>query len=214
MIVKKQSQARADAILLKAKVAAGKAAKAEAEAIRKEQIASIKLTASKGAIAKSEVVRVVTKAWEATTIHKHQIWKTYKNIKQNYSQAAKNVKMVTVSLHKAEKKIASEVKFAALHKNNIAVKQRVVEAKRAAELIRKQKADAESQRIKISNEKQIAASKARELSIAAAKARARVEWAYRAMVMENNKVCGQCKIGRQRIHTRRQEIDHEMQQEA
>ena len=122
--------------------------------------------------------------------------------------------MVSKSLNAAEKKIAKEVKFAALHKNNIAVKQRVIEAKRAAEVIRRQKADAEAQRIKISNERKIAEAKARELSIAAAKARAKVEWAYRAMVMENNKVCGQCRIGRQRIKVRRTEIDHEMQTEA
>jgi hypothetical protein len=124
------------------------------------------------------------------------------------------LKMVTTSLNRAEKKIAKEVKYAALHKSNIAVKQRVEEAKRAAEVIRKQKADAESQRIKISNERKIAEAKARELSIAAAKARAKVEWAYRAMVMENNKVCGQCRIGRQRIKARRSEIDQQMHVEA
>lgn len=213
-IVKQQSQAKAQAIIKKAQEAAAKAARAEAEAIRKEKIASVKITATKGSIAKSEVVRVVTKAWEATTVHKHQVWKTYKNIKKNYSQATKNTKMVSKSLNAAEKKIAKEVKFAALHKNNIAVKQRVIEAKRAAEVIRKQKADAEAQRIKIANERKIAEAKARELSIAAAKARAKVEWAYRAMVMENNKVCGQCRIGRQRIKVRRTEIDHEMQTEA
>jgi len=122
--------------------------------------------------------------------------------------------MVTTSLNRAEKKIAKETKYAALHKGNVAVKQRVAEAKRAAELIRKQKADAEAQRIKISNERKIAAAKARELSIAAAKARAKVEWAYRAMVMENNKICGQCKIGRKRIQIRRKEIDNEMSKEA
>ena len=118
------------------------------------------------------------------------------------------MKSVTKSLNRAEKKISKETKYAALHKHNIAVKQRVEEAKRAAELIRKQKADAEAQKIKIANERKIAAAKARELSIAAAKARAKVEWAYRAMVMENNKICGQCKIGRRRIMLRRKEIDN------
>jgi len=34
------------------------------------------------------------------------------------------------------------------------------------------------------------------------------------MVMENNKVCGQCKIGRQRIKARRTEIDQQMHVEA
>jgi hypothetical protein len=43
--IKKESKARAEAIIEKAKEAAGKAAKAESEAVRKEQIASIKITA-------------------------------------------------------------------------------------------------------------------------------------------------------------------------
>jgi hypothetical protein len=124
------------------------------------------------------------------------------------------VKSVKTSLHKAETKIASEIKNAALHKNNLVMKQRVEEARRSAELIKRQLVDAESQRVKISNERKIAGEKAKELSIASAKARARVEWAYRSMVMENNKICGQCKIGRQRIVSRRKEIDNEMQQEV
>ena len=70
-MVKRASAKKAEEILRKAKEAASKAARAEANAIRKEKIASIKITATKGSIAKSEVVRVVTKAWEATTVHKH-----------------------------------------------------------------------------------------------------------------------------------------------
>ena len=124
------------------------------------------------------------------------------------------MKSVKSSFHKAETKIADAIKNAALHKRNLVFKQRVEEAKRSAELIRRQMADAESQRIKISNERKIAGEKAKALSIASAKARARVEWAYRAMVLENNKVCGQCKIGRTRIVSRRKEIDNEMQQEV
>lgn len=148
-IVKKNSNARATEILKKAKEAASIAARAEADAIRKEKIASIKITAARGSIAKSETVRSTTKAWEATVLHKHQIWKTYKNIKKNNSQATKNLKMVVKSLKRAEKKIASETKQAALHKHNIAIQQRVAEAKRAATVIRQQKVDAESQKIKI-----------------------------------------------------------------
>lgn len=55
----------------------------------------------------------------------------------------------------------------------------------------------------------MAQAKAREISIAAAKAKASAERAYRKMVWENNKTCGQCAVGAKRIKQRRGEIDQQ-----
>ena len=56
-------------------------------------------------------------------------------------------------------------------------------------------------------EKKMAQAKAREISIAAAKAKAAAERSYRKMVFENNKICGQCSVGAKRIRQRRTEIE-------
>jgi hypothetical protein len=58
----------------------------------------------------------------------------------------------------------------------------------------------------------MAQAKAREISIATAKAKAAAERSYRKMVFENNKVCGQCAVGAKRIHQRRAEIDTQNKQ--
>ena len=81
---KTQSETTSKEVVEKAKVAAATAAKAEAEAISRQHIASVKITSTHGSVAKSERVRQVTKSWTAITVHKHQVWKTYKNIKKNY----------------------------------------------------------------------------------------------------------------------------------
>jgi len=52
----------------------------------------------------------------------------------------------------------------------------------------------------------MAKAKAREMSIAAARAKASAERSYRKMVWTNNKICGQCAVGAKRIKTRRTEI--------
>ena len=56
-------------------------------------------------------------------------------------------------------------------------------------------------------EKKMAQAKAREISIAAAKAKAGAERSYRKMIWENNKICGQCAVGSKRIKQRRAEIE-------
>jgi len=53
----------------------------------------------------------------------------------------------------------------------------------------------------------MAQAKAREISIESARAKASAEKAFKAMVLENNKVCDQCKAGAKKIKTRRNEID-------
>jgi len=118
------------------------------------------------------------------------VWKTYTNIRKNVRISTQNLKLVNQNLKKAESKISTIVKSAALNPKDVSVKQKLEEAKRIAEVIRKQKADAESQRIKMEQEKKMAQAKAREISIAAAKAKASAERSYRKMVWENNKICG------------------------
>lgn len=59
----------------------------------------------------------------------------------------------------------------------------------------------------MAQEKKMAQAKARAISIATAKAKASAERAYRKLVWENNKVCGQCAVGAKRIRQRRTEID-------
>ena len=101
-----------------------------------------------------------------------------------------------------------------LHKTSIVFKQKVEESEREVKVIRQQQIDAQSQRIKIEHERQITKAKAQELSIASAKARAQVEVAYRKMVLDNNKVCQKCALGRQKVVARKAEIDKENAAEA
>ena len=104
------------------------------------------------------------------------------------------------------------MKSAAINPRDIGVSQKLEEAKRIAEVIREQRKDADSQRLKMIQEKKMAQAKAREMSIAAAKAKASAEKAYRVMVGNNNKVCGQCAVGAKRVKQRRGEIDSQNKQ--
>ena len=56
-------------------------------------------------------------------------------------------------------------------------------------------------------EKKMAQAKAREISIAAAKAKTRAEASYRKLVFKNNKVCGECSVGAKRVKQKKAEID-------
>lgn len=152
-------------------------------------------------------VKVRTKQWEDTVVSKHETWKTYTNIRKNLKISTQNVKLVSSNLKKAESKIIQIQKAAALDTKDKMLQAKLEEAKRIADTIRRQREDANSQRIKMESEKKMAQAKAREVSIAAAKAKAAAERAYRKMVFDNNKVCGQCAVGAKRIKQRRVEIN-------
>ena len=50
-------------------------------------------------------VALKTKQWEDTVVTKHEVWKTYSNIKKNVNVAKKNVENVNKNLKVAEKKV-------------------------------------------------------------------------------------------------------------
>lgn len=56
--------------------------------------------------------------------------------------------------------------------------------------------------------------KAREASVASAKAKAAAEKAFRNMVIDNNKTCSACRLGKEKIAKRRLEIDGAIKQET
>jgi len=56
--------------------------------------------------------------------------------------------------------------------------------------------------------------KARESSVASAKAKASAEKAFRGMVVDNNKTCSACRLGKEKIAKRRLEIDGAIKQET
>ena len=59
-----------------------------------------------------------------------------------------------------------------------------------------------------------AQTKARESSVASAKAKAAAEKAFRNMVIDNNKTCSACRLGKEKIAKRRLEIDGAIKQET
>lgn len=59
-----------------------------------------------------------------------------------------------------------------------------------------------------------AQTKAREASVASAKAKASAEKAFRNMVIDNNKTCSSCRLGKEKIAKRRLEIDGAIKQET
>merc|ERR1712224_629995 len=59
-----------------------------------------------------------------------------------------------------------------------------------------------------------AQTKAREASVASAKAKAAAEKAFRNMVIDNNKTCSACRLGKEKIAKRRLEIDGAIKQET
>merc|ERR1711976_458429 len=61
---------------------------------------------------------------------------------------------------------------------------------------------------------QSAQTKARESSVASAKAKASAEKAFRNMVIDNNKTCSACRLGKEKIAKRRLEIDGAIKQET
>jgi len=74
--------------------------------------------------------------------------------------------------------------------------------------------DADNQKTKIREEMNSAQTKAREASVASAKAKAAAEKAFRNMVIDNNKTCSACRLGKEKIAKRRLEIDGAIKQET
>jgi hypothetical protein len=59
-----------------------------------------------------------------------------------------------------------------------------------------------------------AMTKAREASVASAKAKSHAEMAFRNLVIDNNKTCSACRLGKEKIAKRRLEIDGAIKQET
>jgi hypothetical protein len=101
-----------------------------------------------------------------------------------------------------------------LNPKDIGAKEKIKEAEALVAVIRKQLLDAENQKTKIREEMNSAQTKARESSVASAKAKAQAEKAFRNMVIDNNKTCSACRLGKEKIAKRRLEIDGAIKQET
>ena len=101
-----------------------------------------------------------------------------------------------------------------MNPKDIGAKEKIKEAESLVAVIRKQLLDAENQKVKIREEMNSAQTKAREASVASAKAKAQAEKAFRNMVIDNNKTCSACRLGKEKIAKRRLEIDGAIKQET
>lgn len=173
---------------------------------------------SKVSVNKSEgfdlKTKMVVKTWEETVVSKHEIWETYKSIKKNFRIAVTNVKLVRQNLKAAENKVVQIRKTSALNPKDIGAHEKIKEAEELVTVIRKQLLDAENQKTKIKEEMEAAQTKARESSVASAKAKSQAEKAFRNMVIDNNKTCSACRLGKEKIAKRRLEIDGAIKQET
>jgi hypothetical protein len=196
-----------------AEEAIAKATAAENKSIEKQTEAKSKVSANKSEEFDLRT-KMVVKTWEETVVSKHEVWETYKSIKKNFRIAVTNVKLVKQNLKAAENKVTQIRKVAALNPKDIGAKEKIKEAEALVEVIRKQLLDAENQRTKIKEEMDSAQTKAREASVASAKAKAAAEKAFRNMVIDNNKTCSACRLGKEKIAKRRLEIDGAIKQET
>lgn len=105
-------------------------------------------------------------------------------------------------------------KTSALNPKDVGAREKVKESEALVSVIRKQLLDAENQKTKVEEEKSSAQTKAREASVASAKAKANAERAFRKMVVDNNQVCSLCRLGKEKIAKRRLEIDGAIKQET
>lgn len=197
----------------KAEDAISAATVAENKSIEKQTLAHTKVSVDKSE-AFDLKTKTVVKTWEETVVSKHEIWETYKSIKKNYRIALTNVKLVRQNLKAAENKVVQIRKTAALNPKDIGAKEKVHEAETLVAVIRKQLLDAEKQKTKVAEEKESAQTKAREASVASARAKASAEKAFRNMVVDNNKTCSACRNGKEKIAKRRLEIDGAIKQET
>jgi len=186
---------------------------AENKSIEKQTAAKTKVSVNKSENYDLRT-KMIVKTWEETVVSKHEIWETYKSIKKNFRIAVTNVKLVRQNLKAAENKEVQIRKTSALNPKDIGAKEKIKEAQSLVAVIRKQLLDAEGQRTKIREEMQSAQTKAREASVASAKAKAQAEKAFRNLVVDNNKTCSACRLGKEKIAKRRLEIDGAIKQET
>ena len=158
-------------------------------------------------------VKLSVKNWEETVVNKHELWETYKSIKKNHRIAVTNVKLVRQNVKAAENKLIQVRKTSALNPKDIGAKEKISEADTLVGVLRKQLKDAEDQKVRIAEQRDTAQQKAREASVASAKAKANAEKHFRNMVVDNNKVCSMCRLGKEKIAKRRLEIDGAIKQE-
>lgn len=186
---------------------------AENKSIEKQTAAKSKVTVNKSE--KFDLkTKMVVKTWEETVVNKHEVWETYKSIKKNFRIAVTNVKLVRQNLKAAENKVVQIRKTSALNPKDIGAREKITEAEALVTVIRKQLLDAENQKTKIKEEMESSMTKAREASVASAKAKSAAEKAFRNMVIDNNKTCSACRLGKEKIAKRRLEIDGAIKQET
>jgi hypothetical protein len=199
---------------------AKKAEEAIAEATSAEHKKIVKQSEAKQkvAVVKSEKydlrVKLAVKNWEETVVNKHELWETYKSIKKNFRIAVTNVKLVRQNVKAAENKLIQVRKTSALNPKDIGAREKIHEAQTLVSVLRKQLLDAENQKVKIAEQRDASQAKAREASVASAKAKAFAEKHFRSMVIENNKTCSACRLGKEKIAKRRLEIDGAIKQEV
>jgi hypothetical protein len=197
----------------KAETAIADATSAEHKKIKKVSEAKMKVS-----LVKSEKfdlrVKLAVKNWEETVVNKHELWETYKSIKKNYRIAVTNVKLVRQNVKAAENKLIQVRKTSALNPKDIGAKEKISEAQTLVSVLRKQLLDADNQKTKIGEQRDASQAKAREASVASAKAKAYAEKHFRSMVVENNKTCSACRLGKEKIAKRRLEIDGAIKQEV
>lgn len=191
---------------------------AEATAAEHKKIVKQSEAKQKVAVVKSEKydlrVKLAVKNWEETVVNKHELWETYKSIKKNYRIAVTNVKLVRQNVKAAENKLIQVRKTSALNPKDIGAREKIHEAQTLVSVLRKQLLDAENQKVKIAEQRDASQAKAREASVASAKAKAFAEKHFRNMVIENNKTCSACRLGKEKIAKRRLEIDGAIKQEV
>lgn len=158
-------------------------------------------------------VKLATKNWEETVVNKHELWETYKSIKKNFRISVTNVKLVRQNVKAAENKLIQVRKVSALNPKDIGAKEKINEAETLVGVLRKQLLDADNQKTKIMEQRDAAQSKAREASVSSAKSKAKAEAQFRTMVIDNNKTCSACRLGKEKIAKRRLEIDGAIKQE-
>jgi len=103
--LKKKAETAANEMTRKAQETARIAAKADVKANNAAAKASVKVVA-KGKGKTEQDVKVKTKTWEETVVQKHEVWKTYSNIRKNVKIATQNLKNVNQNLRRAEAKIS------------------------------------------------------------------------------------------------------------
>jgi len=197
----------------KAEDAIAHATTAEHKKIKKQSEAKLKVS-----LVKSErydlKVKLAVKNWEETVVNKHELWETYKSIKKNHRIAVTNVKLVRQNVKAAENKLIQVRKTSALNPKDVGAREKINEAQTLVSVLRKQLLDADTQKIKIAEQRDSSQARAREASVASAKAKAYAEKHFRNMVIDNNKVCSRCRLGKEKIAKRRLEIDGAIKQEV